>query len=193
MPRRWRTCRTSSTRWSPRRCCAPASRPSTRSAIRARGPGDLVAVHGVGGLGHLGIQFAAQAGLPHRGGQSRPRQGGARAQARRARLYRQRGRRSRQALRPWAAPRRSSPPSLTARRCRRSPAASGANGTMMVIGAVGPLTVNSLDLLEEERRGAGAGIRVSRAIPKTRSLREDARTSRSMNEIFPLEQGPGGL
>ena len=46
-----------------RPCCAPGSRPSTRSATPARGPGDLVAIHGVGGLGHLGIQYAARQGF----------------------------------------------------------------------------------------------------------------------------------
>ena len=38
---------------------------TTFNAIRhtGAGPGDLVAVHGVGGLGHLGIQFAAKQGF----------------------------------------------------------------------------------------------------------------------------------
>ncbi len=38
---------------------------TTFNALRncGAGPGDLVAVHGVGGLGHLGIQFAARLGF----------------------------------------------------------------------------------------------------------------------------------
>src|ERR1700724_2016141 len=38
---------------------------ATFSALRncAAKPGDLVAIHGVGGLGHLGIQFAARQGF----------------------------------------------------------------------------------------------------------------------------------
>jgi D-arabinose 1-dehydrogenase-like Zn-dependent alcohol dehydrogenase len=37
----------------------------TFNAPRNRGakPGDLVAIHGVGGLGHLGVQFAARQGF----------------------------------------------------------------------------------------------------------------------------------
>jgi D-arabinose 1-dehydrogenase-like Zn-dependent alcohol dehydrogenase len=45
-----------------RRCCAPESRPSTPCATAARAPGDLVGVLGIGGLGHLGLQFAARMG-----------------------------------------------------------------------------------------------------------------------------------
>src|SRR5262249_61458727 len=38
---------------------------TTFKALRhgGAGPGDLVAIHGVGGLGHLGIQFAARSGF----------------------------------------------------------------------------------------------------------------------------------
>src|SRR6202041_925287 len=38
---------------------------TTFNALRNCGaqPGDLVAIHGVGGLGHLGIQFAAKQGF----------------------------------------------------------------------------------------------------------------------------------
>jgi NADPH:quinone reductase-like Zn-dependent oxidoreductase len=42
---------------------APASPRSTRSVIPGPASGDIVAVHGVGGLGHLGIQFAARQGF----------------------------------------------------------------------------------------------------------------------------------
>ena len=45
-----------------RRCSAPESPPI--NALRHSGamPGDLVAVQGIGGLGHLGIQFANKFG-----------------------------------------------------------------------------------------------------------------------------------
>src|ERR1700742_49854 len=38
---------------------------TTFNALRhcGAGPGDLVAIHGVGGLGHLGLQFAARQGF----------------------------------------------------------------------------------------------------------------------------------
>jgi D-arabinose 1-dehydrogenase-like Zn-dependent alcohol dehydrogenase len=43
----------------------PCAGVTTFNALRhtGAGPGDLVAVHGVGGLGHLGIQFAARQGF----------------------------------------------------------------------------------------------------------------------------------
>ena len=45
------------------RCCAPLPPPSTPSVPSGCAtPGDLVAVLGVGGLGHLGIQFASKFG-----------------------------------------------------------------------------------------------------------------------------------
>ena len=41
---------------------------TTFYALRNSGarPGDLVAVLGLGGLGHLGVQYAARMGFPHR-------------------------------------------------------------------------------------------------------------------------------
>ena len=100
---------------------------TTFNALRNCGakPGDLVAIHGVGGLGHLGIQFAARQGfrtVAVNRGRDKEEPG---ALARRAGLYRQRRRAiPRRRCRPWAAPRRSSPPSPAPRRCRRSRAGS---------------------------------------------------------------------
>ena len=61
----------------------------------------------------------------------------------------------------------------------------GPNGVMMVIGAVGPTTVNSIELITKSAgvRGWYSGVaRTSR----TRSPSRSSRTSRSMNEIYPL-------
>ena len=60
---RWRRSPTTSPTPTRRRSSAPGSPPTTRCATRARRGGDLVAVLGVGGLGHLGIQFAAKLGF----------------------------------------------------------------------------------------------------------------------------------
>ena len=59
---------------------------TTFNALRNSGarPGDLVAVLGIGGLGHLGVQYAAQDGLPHGRHRPRPGQGAARPATRRA-------------------------------------------------------------------------------------------------------------
>ena len=69
-------------------------------------------------------------GLPHRRGQSRPRQGGACPQARRERLHRQRsGGPGQGADGDGRSEGDSSPSSPTARRCKRSPAAWGRMGS----------------------------------------------------------------
>ena len=63
----------------------------------------------------------------------------------------------------------------------------GANGTMMVIGAVGPLTVNSLDLLSKRAsvRGWYSGTATNSEDTLAFSLSNEIA---SMNEIFPLEE-----
>src|SRR5438128_12417728 len=63
----------------------------------------------------------------------------------------------------------------------------GANGTMMVIGAVGALTVNSLDLLG--KRAAVKGWYSGTAADSEDTLRfSHLNRIASMNEIFPLDQ-----
>jgi alcohol dehydrogenase len=63
----------------------------------------------------------------------------------------------------------------------------GANGTMMVIGAVGPLTVNSLDLLA--KRASVRGWYSGRATDSEGTLVfSQSNAIASMNEIFPLEE-----
>ena len=72
---------------------------TTYNALRHSGarPGDVVAVLGIGGLGHLGVQFAAKMGCHTVAIARGARQGAAGQEARRARLPRQRrpGRRGR--------------------------------------------------------------------------------------------------
>jgi D-arabinose 1-dehydrogenase-like Zn-dependent alcohol dehydrogenase len=52
---------------------------TTFNALRHSGamPGDLVAVQGIGGLGHLGVQFASKFGLSRCGHQWSKRSGSA--------------------------------------------------------------------------------------------------------------------
>jgi len=67
----------------------------------------------------------------------------------------------------------------------------GANGTMMVIGAVGPLTVNSLDLLA--KRASVRGWYSGRATDSEDTLLfSQSNAIASMNEIFPLERAAEG-
>ena len=95
---------------------------TTFNALRhtGAGPGDVVAVHGVGGLGHLGIQFAARQGF-RTVAVNRGRDKEELAKKLGASDYIDSGAEDpAKALTRWAAQRRSSPPSPTARRCRRS-------------------------------------------------------------------------
>jgi alcohol dehydrogenase len=63
----------------------------------------------------------------------------------------------------------------------------GVNGTMMVIGAVGALTVNSLDLLG--KRAAVKGWYSGTAVDSEDTLQfSQLNGVASMNEVFPLEQ-----
>ena len=63
---------------------------TTFNCLRNSGarPGELVAVLGLGGLGHLGVQFAAKAGFPDGGDRARQGQGASGPRARRPALYR---------------------------------------------------------------------------------------------------------
>jgi alcohol dehydrogenase len=162
---------------------------TTFNALRhtGAGPGDLVAVHGVGGLGHLGIQYAARQGFRT--------------------VAVNRGRDKEELAKKLGAsdyidsanedPARA----LTAMGGARAILATvtdgeamgaiagglGANGVMMVIGAVGPLTVNSIDLITKSAgvRGWYAGI--PRDSEDTLSFSQRNKVA-SMNEIYPLEK-----
>jgi D-arabinose 1-dehydrogenase-like Zn-dependent alcohol dehydrogenase len=63
----------------------------------------------------------------------------------------------------------------------------GSNGTMMVIGAVGALTVDSMDLLR--KRAAVKGWYSGTSIDSEDTLLFSERHSvKSMNEYYPLEE-----
>jgi alcohol dehydrogenase len=162
---------------------------TTFNALRHCGarPGDLVAVHGVGGLGHLAIQFAARQGFRT--------------------VAVNRGREKEQLARSLGAQEyidaeRSDPAGAlqalggataiiatvtSAESMQGIVGGLGVNGTMMVIGAVGALTVNSLDLLG--KRAAVKGWYSGTAVDSEDTLRFSQRSQvTSMNEIYPLEQ-----
>jgi D-arabinose 1-dehydrogenase-like Zn-dependent alcohol dehydrogenase len=162
---------------------------TTFNALRHCGarPGDLVAVHGVGGLGHLAIQFAARQGFRtvavNRGREKEP-------------LARSLG------AQDYIDAERSDPAGAlqalggataiiatvtSAESMQGIVGGLGVNGTMMVIGAVGALTVNSLDLLG--KRAAVRGWYSGTAVDSEDTLRFSQRHQvASMNEIYPLEQ-----
>ena len=63
----------------------------------------------------------------------------------------------------------------------------GPNGVMMVIGAVGPLTVNSIDLIGKSASVKGWYSGVARDSEDTLKFSQLNNVS-SMNEVYPLEK-----
>jgi alcohol dehydrogenase len=162
---------------------------TTFNALRhcGAGPGDVVAVHGVGGLGHLAIQFAARQGFRT--------------------VAVARGRDKEQLARSLGAheyidSERSDPAAAlqglggataiiatvtSAEAMQAIVGGLGVNGKMMVIGAVGALTVNSLELLG--KRAAVKGWYSGTAVDSEDTLRFSQRNQiTSTNEIYPLDQ-----
>jgi alcohol dehydrogenase len=162
---------------------------TTFNALRHCGarPGDVVAVHGVGGLGHLAIQFSARQGFRT--------------------VAVARGRDKEQLARSLGAheyidSERSDPAvalqglggataiiaTVTSAEAMQAVVGGlGVNGTMMVIGAVGALTVNSLELLG--KRAAVRGWYSGTAVDSEDTLRFSQRHQiTSTNEIYPLDQ-----
>jgi len=162
---------------------------TTFNAIRNCGarPGDLVAVHGVGGLGHLGIQFAARQGF-RTVAVNRGRDKEALARSLGAHDYI-----DSDASDPARALQDMGGAKAIIATVTSGPAMQailgglGANGTMMVIGAVGALTIDSLDLLQKS-----AGVRgwySGTAVDSEDTLRfSRLHGIASMNEIFPLAE-----
>jgi alcohol dehydrogenase len=161
---------------------------TTFNALRHSGaaPGDLVAIHGVGGLGHLGIQFAARAGYRtvavNRGKDKE-------------KLARELGAYEyidSDATDPAAALQALGGAKAilaTVTNAQAMQAIAGglaANGTLLVIGAVGALTVDSLALLT--KRAAVKGWYSGTASDSEDTLAfSKLNHITSMNEIYPLE------
>jgi alcohol dehydrogenase len=162
---------------------------TTFNALRhsGAGPGDLVAVHGVGGLGHLGIQFAARQGFRtvavNRG---RDKEDLARSLG--ASDYIDSAAEDpAEALLAMGGAKAILATVTNGPAMQAIAGGLGPNGVMMVIGAVGPLTVNSLDLI-----GKSAAIRgwYSGTAPDSEdtlgfSLRNKVA---SINEVYPFEK-----
>ncbi len=162
---------------------------TTFNALRHTGaePGDVVAVHGVGGLGHLGIQFAARQGFRT--------------------VAVNRGRDKEDLARKLGASdyidsaAQDPATALTAmggatailatvtdgKAMQAIAGGLGPNGVMMVIGAVGPLTVNSLDLLGKRASVKGWYSGIARDSEDTLQFSQRNGIA-SMNEIYPFEK-----
>lgn len=162
---------------------------TTFNALRHCGasPGELVAIHGVGGLGHLGIQFAERMGFRvvavNRG---RDKEKLARSLGAHEYIDSTDGDPA-AALRSLGGARAILATVTDARAMQAVAGGLGVNGTLMVIGAVGALTVDSLDLLRKRAavKGWYSGIGIDSEDTLLFSQRNGVR---SMNEIFPLEE-----
>jgi D-arabinose 1-dehydrogenase-like Zn-dependent alcohol dehydrogenase len=162
---------------------------TTFNALRNSGarPGDLVAVLGIGGLGHLGVQFSAKMGFRTvaiaRGADKEP-------------LARQLG--------AWhyIDSKASDPAAELAKMggakvilatvtdgdaMAATLGGLGVNGTLMVLGAAGPISISPLLLITGKRKVNGWYSGVS--IDSQDTLSFSVLTGvRSMNEVFPLDR-----
>jgi len=162
---------------------------TTFNALRNCGAksGDLVAIHGVGGLGHLGIQFAARQGFRtvavNRG---RDKEALARSLGAADYIDSEAGDPAK-ALQAMGGAKAIIATVTSASAMQAVAGGLGVNGTLMVIGAVGALTVNSFDLLE--KRAAVRGWYSGTASDSEDTL-EFSRLNgiMSMNEVYPLDQ-----
>jgi D-arabinose 1-dehydrogenase-like Zn-dependent alcohol dehydrogenase len=162
---------------------------TTFNALRHSGaqPGDVVAILGIGGLGHLGVQFAAKMGFKTvaiaRGADKEP-------------LARQLGARhyiDTQAQDPAAELIKLGGAEVILATATSGKALSavlgglGVNGKMIIVGAADPLEVPPLLLIGGRR--SVMGWPSGRSIDSQDTLRFSALTGvRSMNEVFPLER-----
>ena len=162
---------------------------TTFNALRhtGAGPGDLVAVHGVGGLGHLGIQFAARQGfrtvavnrgrdkeeLARKLGASDYIDSAAEDPAR--------------ALTAMGGAKAILATVTDGRAMEAISQGLGPNGVMMVIGGVGPLTVDSFDLLQKRAAIKGWYSGIARDSEDTLQFSLVNKVA-SMNEVYPLEK-----
>ena len=162
---------------------------TTFNALRHSGvrPGEVAAVLGLGGLGHLGVQFAAELGFNTvaiaRGADKEPlaRQLGARhyvdnaAEDPVAALQKLGGAKVILATVTSAEPMNSVQEGLAT------------NGTLMVIGVTGPIEVSPVVLIR--RRRSVKGWYSGTSIDSQDALAFAAASGvRSMNEVFPLER-----
>jgi alcohol dehydrogenase len=162
---------------------------TTFNALRHCGAraGDVVAVLGVGGLGHLGVQFAARQGFrtvavnPGRDKENLARSLGAHDYIDNAAAD------PAKALQAMGGAKAILATVTSAQAMQAIAGGLGPNGTMMMIGAVGPVTVDTISLIEKSASVRGW---YSGTAPDSEDTLAFSHLNgvTSMNEIFPLEQ-----
>jgi alcohol dehydrogenase len=162
---------------------------TTFNALRhtGAGPGDVVAVHGVGGLGHLGIQFAARQGF-RTVAVNRGRDKEELAKKLGASDYIDSDAQDpAKALTAMGGAKAILATVTDGKAMQAISGGLGPNGVMMVIGAVGPLTVDSFDLLGKRASVKGWYSGIARDSEDTLDFSRRNNVA-SMNEIYPLEK-----
>jgi D-arabinose 1-dehydrogenase-like Zn-dependent alcohol dehydrogenase len=162
---------------------------TTFNALRNCGAqaGDLVAIHGVGGLGHLGIQFSHRLGFRtvavNRG---REKEQLARSLGADDYIDSEAGDVA-EALQALGGAKAIIATVTNADAMKAIVKGLGPNGTMMVIGAVGAFEVDTLDLLSKRAalKGWYSGIATDSEDTLAFSKLHDIH---SQNEVFPLEE-----
>jgi D-arabinose 1-dehydrogenase-like Zn-dependent alcohol dehydrogenase len=162
---------------------------TTFNAIRNSGAraGDLVAVQGIGGLGHLGIQFAAKLGF-RTVAVNRGRDKEALARQLGAHDYiDSEASDPAQALLAMGGARAIIATVTNADAMQAIVSGLAPRGTMMLIGATGPIMINPIELLTKSAsvKGWYSGV----AADSEDTLRfSELHAIRSMNEIYPFEE-----
>lgn len=162
---------------------------TTFNALRHSGarPGDLVAVHGVGGLGHLGIQFASKLGFRTVAvARGKDKEALARELGAHDYIDSTAGDPA-EALRALGGARAIVATVTNADAMAQLVGGLGPNGVFLVIGAVGAFPIDSIDLLM--KRAAVKGWYSGTAVDSEDTLRFAALEGvASMNEVYPLEK-----
>lgn len=162
---------------------------TTFNALRncGAGPGDLVVIHGVGGLGHLGIQFAHRFGYRtvavNRG---REKEQLARELGADEYIDSEAGDVA-AALQKLGGAKAIIATVTNADAMKAIAKGLGPNGTMMVIGAVGAWEVDTLDLLAKRASVKGWYSGIAKDSEDTLAFSK-LRDVHSHNEVFPLEE-----
>jgi D-arabinose 1-dehydrogenase-like Zn-dependent alcohol dehydrogenase len=162
---------------------------TTFNALRhtGAGPGDIVAVHGVGGLGHLGIQFAARQGF-RTVAVNRGRDKEELARSLGATDYIDSSAQDPATALTAMGGAKAILATVTDGKAMESISGGlGPNGVMMVIGGVGLLTVNSLELLFKSAAIRGWYSGTARDSEDTVLFSKLNRVA-SMNEVYPFER-----
>jgi D-arabinose 1-dehydrogenase-like Zn-dependent alcohol dehydrogenase len=162
---------------------------TTFNAIRHSGarPGDLVAVQGIGGLGHLGIQFAARLGF-RTVAVNRGRDKEELARSLGAHDYIDSAAADpAKALQAMGGAKAIIATVTSAEAMQAIVGGLAAHGTMMLIGAAGPITVSPIELLMKNAGVKGWYSGVSADSEDTLRFSE-LHGIASMNEIYPFAE-----